>query len=65
MLDNVKRAMYLHNKYPTSLVGFDLVAQEDTGFTLKHYLDILLYPSQQNPPVSLPYMFHAGETGMM
>ena len=63
MLGLVQQAMYLHQKYPTLMVGFDLVAQEDTGFTLRHYLDALLYPSQQNPPVNLPYMFHAGETG--
>ena len=50
-------------KYPNLFAGYDLVGQEDPGEPLLYYLSALLYPSQQNPPVNLPYFFHAGETG--
>ena len=56
-------AITLRTKYGSHLIGFDLVAREDTGLTLMDYLDVLLYPSQQNPPLEIPYFFHAGETG--
>nr|KAG5701004.1 hypothetical protein BaRGS_022715 [Batillaria attramentaria] len=62
VLADVKEAMILHQKYPTFMVGFDLVGQEDRFHSLIYYIDDLLYPSQQNPPVHLPYFFHAGET---
>ncbi|XP_041366011.1 adenosine deaminase AGSA-like [Gigantopelta aegis] len=62
MLPNVKEAMVFLKKYPDFYKGFDLVGQEGLGKTLLYYLDDLLYPSQQNPPVYLPYFFHAGET---
>lgn len=62
VLKDVQEAMTLHQKYPDFMVGYDLVGQEDTGHSLIYYIDDLLYPSRQNPPVNLPYFFHAGET---
>lgn len=50
-------------KYPEYFAGYDLVGQEDPGKPLLDYLDDLLYPSNLNSPVDLPYFFHAGETG--
>lgn len=44
------------------MVGYDLVAHEDAGFTLLHFINELLYPSQIGQ--NLPFFFHAGETGL-
>ena len=65
VLEELKDAIDLRKKYPSHVIGFDLVAREDTGLTLVDYLDVLLYPSQQNPPADMPYYFHAGETGRL
>ncbi|KAK7479394.1 hypothetical protein BaRGS_00029386 [Batillaria attramentaria] len=62
MLEDIKEAMRLYQRDPDFMVGFDLVGQEDPLQPLTYYLDDLLYPSLQNPPVNLPYFFHAGET---
>lgn len=62
ILEEVKLAISLMQKYPDHFAGYDLVGQEDPGKTLLYYLQDLLYPSQQHPPASLPYFFHAGET---
>ncbi|ESO95457.1 hypothetical protein LOTGIDRAFT_215090 [Lottia gigantea] len=62
ILKDVKTAMSLIQKYKDFVVGFDLVGQEGLGKPLLYYLDALLYPSQQSPPVNLPYFFHSGET---
>ncbi|XP_050411379.1 adenosine deaminase AGSA [Patella vulgata] len=62
ILNNVKDAMRLMKAYPDFVVGYDLVGQEGIGNTLLYYIDDLLYPSQQQPPVHLPYFFHGGET---
>ncbi|KAL8572788.1 hypothetical protein ACOMHN_024964 [Nucella lapillus] len=62
ILSKVKEATRLYREYPGFMVGFDLVGQEDPYHPLLYYIDALLYPSQQNPPVHLPYFFHAGET---
>ena len=53
ILDEVKRAITLMQKFPDHFAGFDVAGQEDA----------LLYPSQLSPLVDLPYFFHAGETG--
>ena len=53
----------MYTQDPDFMVGFDLVGQEDPLHPLVFYIDDLLYPSRQNPPVHLPYFFHAGETG--
>uniref|UniRef100_A0AC62AER5 Helix pomatia AMP deaminase n=4 Tax=Helix pomatia TaxID=6536 RepID=A0AC62AER5_HELPO len=62
IFNDVKLSMDLYKRYPGFFLGFDLVAQEDPNTSLLGYIDSLLYPSRQNPPVSLPYYFHAGET---
>ncbi len=61
----MKKVIKLRAKFPNFLAGYDLVGQEDPGYPLKYFLDELLYPSQQNPPIDLPYFFHAGETGKL
>jgi len=63
MMSDVKEAIRLREKFPDSVVGFDLVGMEDQGPTLEYFLDALLYPSQNG--IKLPYFFHAGETGQM
>ena len=60
---DVIEAIRLQQKFPNSLVGFDLVGMEDQGHPLKYLLDALLYPSQHG--IKLPYFFHAGETGQI
>ncbi|XP_076471279.1 adenosine deaminase AGSA-like [Babylonia areolata] len=62
ILGEVKEAMRLYADNRDFLKGFDLVGQEDPYHPLLYYIDALLYPSQQTPPVHLPYFFHAGET---
>ena len=62
ILTDVKEAMRMYTQDPDFMVGFDLVGQEDPLHPLVFYIDDLLYPSRQNPPVRLPYFFHAGET---
>ncbi|BFZ16191.1 hypothetical protein BsWGS_19230 [Bradybaena similaris] len=62
ILEQVKTAMYLNQKYPDFMVGYDLVGNEDAFHPLLFYIDDLLYPATQNPPYKLPYFFHAGET---
>jgi len=44
--------------YPDTVVGFDLVGQEDPGYPLSKFLPSLL-------EAKLPYYFHAGETDMV
>ena len=63
ILAEVKFSLMLKSQFPDYVAGYDLVGQEDPGEPLLYYLDPLLYPQQQNPPVNLPFFFHAGETG--
>ncbi|XP_059161999.1 adenosine deaminase AGSA-like [Physella acuta] len=62
ILEKIKTAIQLHQKYPDFMAGFDLVSDEQWYKPLIYYVDALLYPSKQNPPYHLPYFFHAGET---
>ncbi|KAH9492672.1 hypothetical protein Btru_024471 [Bulinus truncatus] len=57
ILDEVKAALALRQKYPDFFAGYDLVGQEDPNYSLEYYLDVLLYPEHK-----LPYFFHAAET---
>jgi len=61
----LEQAIKLRAKYPETLAGFDLVGQEDPGFTLLHHAPLLL-EAQQNAStqhnMSFPFFFHAGET---
>ena len=65
ILKEVKVAMELLSCYPNFFLGYDLVGEEPNQYPLLYYLDALLYPSRQTPPVHLPYFFHAGETSMI
>lgn len=50
---------------PDSVAGFDLVGQEDPGYTLRHFAPALLDAQREAREVyntSLPFFFHAGET---
>ncbi|CAG5129369.1 unnamed protein product, partial [Candidula unifasciata] len=62
ILSQVKTAMALNQKYPDVMVGYDLSGNEAFFHPIIFYIDALLYPGRQNPPVKLPYFFHAGET---
>ncbi|XP_025116275.1 adenosine deaminase AGSA-like [Pomacea canaliculata] len=62
MLEDIKQAAALYQSDPGFMVGFDLVGHEDLLYPLSYYFEELLYPYQQNPPIQLPYFFHAGET---
>ncbi|CAG5118488.1 unnamed protein product [Candidula unifasciata] len=62
ILDQVKTAMYLNQKYPDFMMGYDLVGNEAAYNPLLFYINELLYPATQSPPYKLPYFFHAGET---
>ncbi|XP_071100163.1 adenosine deaminase AGSA-like [Haliotis cracherodii] len=62
LMSSLNQAISFIRKYPDILRGFDLVGQEGPGHTLYYYLEDLLYPSQQSPPINIPYFFHAGET---
>lgn len=62
ILSDVKLSISLLSQFPEYFAGYDLVGQEDPGKSLLYYIDPLLYPQQQSPPINLPYFFHAGET---
>ncbi|KAJ8298951.1 hypothetical protein KUTeg_023011 [Tegillarca granosa] len=62
ILDEIKMSIEFRQKFPEYFAGYDLVGQEDPGKPLLDYLDDLLYPSNLQSPVDLPYFFHAGET---
>eukprot|EP00735_Rhodelphis_limneticus_P008753 TRINITY_DN2240_c0_g1::TRINITY_DN2240_c0_g1_i1::g.6904::m.6904 TRINITY_DN2240_c0_g1::TRINITY_DN2240_c0_g1_i1::g.6904 ORF type:complete len:546 (+),score=192.98,sp/P58780/ADA2_PIG/33.67/7e-76,A_deaminase/PF00962.17/1.9e-54,A_deaminase_N/PF08451.6/1e-05,Glyco_trans_1_4/PF13692.1/4.4e+02,Glyco_trans_1_4/PF13692.1/0.78 TRINITY_DN2240_c0_g1_i1:76-1638(+) len=51
------KAVELHTKYPTLVVAFDLVGNEDRGKRLMEYIEPLIEYNSR-----IPYAFHAGET---
>ncbi|KOC65564.1 Adenosine deaminase CECR1 [Habropoda laboriosa] len=59
--DNIKTMKLLKKKYPKFMAGFDLVGQEDKGYTLKYFADILRNGEEDN----INFFFHAGETNWL
>jgi len=51
---------HLMSKYPSCVVGFDLVGQEDPGYPLSNFVPQLLEARGRTP-----FYFHAGETDMV
>eukprot|EP00736_Rhodelphis_marinus_P003807 Rmarinus@m.703 len=51
------KAVALRDKYPSLVVAFDLVGNEDRGYSLLEYIEPLLEYKGR-----IPYAFHAGET---
>ncbi|KAL5291938.1 CECR1.2 family protein [Megaselia abdita] len=54
-LDYLNETLTLSKKFPELIIGFDLVNQEDEGYSLLEHAPLLL-----NQPLN--YFFHAGET---
>lgn len=65
IMENIKTAMSLRVQDPNLLIGFDISFDEDRFHPNIDFIDALLYPSKLNPPVRMPYFFHAGETGTL
>ncbi|KAF8598475.1 adenosine deaminase-related growth [Ceratobasidium sp. AG-I] len=69
-IDNEQLAWYmdecmaLKEEFPDLLAGFDLVAQEDTGYPLIYYIESLLgfQAETKKRGLDIPFVFHAGET---
>eukprot|EP00744_Colponema_vietnamica_P001478 GILI01002447.1.p1 GENE.GILI01002447.1~~GILI01002447.1.p1 ORF type:complete len:498 (+),score=167.97 GILI01002447.1:127-1620(+) len=61
----LQSALLLRRLYPSLLVGFDLVGEEDPSHATADYLDELLNMTSSSDDKSkpdLPYFFHGGET---
>jgi adenosine deaminase CECR1 len=57
---DAERALRLYNKYPNLISGFDMVSEEDKGYSLLFFLEDFAKLAAQN--ISLPYFFHTAET---
>lgn len=57
---DVQKALRLYEKYPNLVSGFDLVSEEDRGYSLLFFLEDFSKIAVQN--LTLPYFFHDGET---
>ncbi|KAG9119192.1 hypothetical protein FRC07_005932 [Ceratobasidium sp. 392] len=70
IIDNEQLAWYLEDcmdlkvEFPDLIAGFDLVAQEDTGFPLIYYIESLLgfQAETKKRGLDIPFILHAGET---
>lgn len=70
IIDNQQLAWYLQEcmdlkaEFPQLIAGFDLVAQEDTGYPLIYYIESLLgfQAETKKRGLDIPFIFHAGET---
>nr|XP_011449339.2 adenosine deaminase AGSA isoform X1 [Crassostrea gigas]XP_034314737.1 adenosine deaminase AGSA isoform X2 [Crassostrea gigas] len=58
--NDAEKALTLHKQYPHLVAGFDMVAQEDLGFSILFYLRDFAELEVRNE--SLPYFFHTAET---
>jgi adenosine deaminase CECR1 len=54
----------LKQQFPDLICGFDMCGQEDTGYSLKHWIPSLLKMRQKCDAIGLdlPFILHAGET---
>ena len=53
----------LRRQFPNLVAGFDVANHEDKGHDLIYFIEELLEPSQEEE--HLPYVLHAGETGLL
>ncbi|KAI6036488.1 Metallo-dependent hydrolase [Pisolithus microcarpus] len=62
--DHLEDCLAMKKEFPDIIVGFDLVGDENTLVPLKDYLEPLIRfkERQKREGVSIPYIFHAGET---
>ncbi|XP_052769350.1 adenosine deaminase AGSA-like [Mya arenaria] len=58
VMNGINLAIRLRNKYPDIVSGFDLVAEEDKGYSLLHFIDDLAEAGNQ----SVQFYFHNAET---
>lgn len=58
--DDMLRAVRLHNTYPNLIAGYDMVGEEDRGYSLIYFMDVFSEMVAQNKHI--PYLFHAAET---
>jgi adenosine deaminase CECR1 len=61
--DAMKECIRMKKKYPHLVCGYDFVAQEDQGRTLKDLISMIFWFRKQcaEEGVELPFFFHAGE----
>jgi len=58
----LRRAKELKAAFPSKVIGFDLVGQEDPGRPLVDFAAMLQAAASPRAGPPLPYVFHAGET---
>ncbi|OAP56166.1 hypothetical protein AYL99_09345 [Fonsecaea erecta] len=63
LVDSMKECIRMKQKFPHMICGFDFVAQEDQGRTLKHLTPLIFWFKKKcaEAGVDLPFFFHAGE----
>lgn len=57
---DLERAIRLQNKYPHMIGGYDLVAEEDRGYSLLFFIEDFAELYEQNK--TIPFYFHTAET---
>ncbi|KAK3577097.1 hypothetical protein CHS0354_037127 [Potamilus streckersoni] len=60
IMNDLLKAVYLYQKYPRLIAGYDLVGEEDLGYSLMFYQEN--FHTLIAAHDKLPYFFHAGET---
>ena len=63
LANSMRECIRLKKKYPTIICGFDFVAQEDQGRTLRDLTPLVFWFKKKcaEAGVDLPFFFHAGE----